>query len=1174
MDISIEFNDDADKIEVDENDVDEIFTFDDERHNGKPITMLEISPKEKYLITYSNENRSIVGWNVEDMDKVQLEFDQFINEDSKYGINSLCVSDDKKLAYIDNNKTITVIDMNHKDKNIALSLRVLDTAEQTKNNKWECKRFYRIPKDYELISILKYDKVYLFSNDYIYEWNINTERGVKIFGNNKDKNKFETKNIGIFSNEKLIFLKINDKIIIYSIELKIPIASLDINDDIRLYNFMNHTGLFLLPSLFYYTPDEEIKYCWSHKYKNSFNQTLFDKPTDEPTDEQTKFVFGFQNGCVWKSKFDEKMSKMNLSSENSNELNKENNKIVECDEYFKTVHSFNLYMDTVSTLLQKAIDGRTASSIELAGNLIKWDICVGDGKIKLEVFKKGKLINMRIENFHYPYKSYNKISNDHKLLASSLFSNDNIIILTTFGILIYTFSENNKSSEKDKSNDDNKSSEKDKSIFLNYFYFMKLDMYIERYYRYYKEYTKKLQHYERIFSKSTLPLPNYDSFRLDGWASDVINNKSSLLKYGAELLKFAIKDHKLELIDDIYKKCMTYFKKDLMNNKSFLSIITSAMPLLDEYYPEYILKYSSEMNMIIDSSFYNIEHQNKNLHLYSFFQSPQLANLSKSLLWTKFCYNYTYFHCKTDSLLSIILYYILVYVIQSLIVIILTILTLPLYLATFYISSKYNFINNIYGTNLFSRVYFYTEYEIFKTLKKYITTTPTITFMIPYINFVNYSKDYNWFLELIKPQPSPFTETINRNIYKTWNGEALINFKWNAYGKYYYAMIWILYMALLGCFTTAATIPQQYINEEVRQQLFIASIILGFIHLILKIRQFFYNITKWFYNFWNIFDIIAYVLSIYTSIYWLQTNNKNNNIAFKYFGVYFAIIISVEKMIFSFLLVLFIIIISFAHAFYILLSPKSEFSLEQYNTNNNDDPNNPWNLGPSYSQVDNNGNINSNPLMMIQIPDENTNMFMDIKTSLFAVYLFLIGDSSALSNWTYTENPSIAILIVLFSLLVVVYLMNLLIGLLNIAIEKDNNRVSYLMQKAEILAEIELFYLLPHQRRWQTWFPEVIHYYADVDKTRIEIERLIEKGEWDTKEQELAEMQKILLDKLKIEHDPIDNKVILEKLKIDNEKLKIDNEVILEKLKSYDEKLDKLDKLEELEKLLKEIRAK
>ncbi|CAB5185763.1 unnamed protein product [Rhizophagus irregularis] len=124
-------------------------------------------------------------------------------------------------------------------------------------------------------------------------------------------------------------------------------------------------------------------------------------------------------------------------------------------------------------------------------------------------------------------------------------------------------------------------------------------------------------------------------------------------------------------------------------------------------------------------------------------------------------------------------------------------------------------------------------------------------------------------------------------------------------------------------------------------------------------------------------------------------------------------------------------------------------------------------------------------------------MFIDIRTSLFAIYLFLAGDSNALSNWSYADNPSIAILIVLFSLLIVVYLMNLLIGLLNIAIEEDNNSVSYLIQKAEILAEIELFYLLPHQRRWQTWFPEVIHYYADADKTQIEIKRLIKEGNSD-----------------------------------------------------------------------------
>ncbi|PKK66375.1 hypothetical protein RhiirC2_784855, partial [Rhizophagus irregularis] len=259
--ISVKINDDANKIEidvdkieidVDKNDDDKIFTFDDERHNGKPITRIEISPNGNYLITYSEKDRSIVGWNVEDKDKVQLKFDKTvkIDEDNQDEIRSLCVSDDKKLCriykkptdYFDN--IINIIDMNNKDKKIALSFDInVDPiyctfnlkgefilyssvktrfkyrkiiwiySTQTKNNKWECKRFYKIPKDYYLISISKYDKVYLFSNDYIYEWNINTEEIVKIFDNNKDKNKIKSYDIGIFSNEKFNILKVNDKII-------------------------------------------------------------------------------------------------------------------------------------------------------------------------------------------------------------------------------------------------------------------------------------------------------------------------------------------------------------------------------------------------------------------------------------------------------------------------------------------------------------------------------------------------------------------------------------------------------------------------------------------------------------------------------------------------------------------------------------------------------------------------------------------------------------------------------------------------------------------------------------------------------------------------------------------------------------------------------------------------
>ncbi|RGB42354.1 hypothetical protein C1646_751126 [Rhizophagus diaphanus] len=331
---------DFDKTDFDKSDVDKIFTFDyidDERHNGKPITLIEISPNENYLITYNlslealslqylqlQQDGSIVGWNVENIeniDKVQLKFHQTVKIDEKDNceIKFLCVSDDKKLAYIEyyDYKNITSNNRyDNKDKKITLNLYtewaiyctfnlkgkfvlvsrdkningnenyiIWFCSTQTKNNRWECKRFYRIPENYELISISKYDKVYLVSNenDYIYEWNINTEKSVKIFDNNKDRTyEFKTKNIRIFSNEKFNLLKINDKIIIvYSTELGIPIASLDINDDIQLCNFMNYIGLFLLPSLFYYTPDKEIKYCWNSKYKNRLNQTLFDNPTDK-----------------------------------------------------------------------------------------------------------------------------------------------------------------------------------------------------------------------------------------------------------------------------------------------------------------------------------------------------------------------------------------------------------------------------------------------------------------------------------------------------------------------------------------------------------------------------------------------------------------------------------------------------------------------------------------------------------------------------------------------------------------------------------------------------------------------------------------------------------------------------------------------------------------------------
>ncbi|UZO16181.1 uncharacterized protein OCT59_007570 [Rhizophagus irregularis] len=135
----------------------------------------------------------------------------------------------------------------------------------------------------------------------------------------------------------------------------------------------------------------------------------------------------------------------------------------------------------------------------------------------------------------------------------------------------------------------------------------------------------------------------------------------------------------------------------------------------------------------------------------------------------------------------------------------------------------------------------------------------------------------------------------------------------------------------------------------------------------------------------------------------------------------------------------------------------------------NGDPNNPWNLAAAYQVFENEDSSSSN-LFILQKPDENTNMFTNFGTSFFATCLLLTA-------------------------------------------MKDNDD-SYLIMKAEYLAKIELFYLLPHQRRWKSWFPEVMYYHASVDKTRKMIKEMIENDKWHINE--FPELKQNLLNKFNI----------------------------------------------------------
>src|SRR5436305_813141 len=51
----------------------------------------------------------------------------------------------------------------------------------TTSDRWRRKRTYKLPKGFTLISISKYNKIYLLSENYIYEWNYTNDTSTSIW---------------------------------------------------------------------------------------------------------------------------------------------------------------------------------------------------------------------------------------------------------------------------------------------------------------------------------------------------------------------------------------------------------------------------------------------------------------------------------------------------------------------------------------------------------------------------------------------------------------------------------------------------------------------------------------------------------------------------------------------------------------------------------------------------------------------------------------------------------------------------------------------------------------------------------------------------------------------------------------------------------------------------------
>ncbi|KAF0388241.1 transient receptor potential cation channel subfamily a member 1-like [Gigaspora margarita] len=221
----------------------------------------------------------------------------------------------------------------------------------------------------------------------------------------------------------------------------------------------------------------------------------------------------------------------------------------------------------------------------------------------------------------------------------------------------------------------------------------------------------------------------------------------ALKLYGKEIIHELLQQNKSDQINEMlskfYKHSITLFESgDINNFLSFISQIAFALVELEKFNKNLRAteKFLSKINLLhyrICSKHYRLIDINKSsllshLQYYGIYAHPYLSNTS--------FFDYLLFWISENWIL----------------------------LKKHY-PKIYNYLNPFY---LFYLSYF--------------TTYPqkTVRLIFPLLNFATYSQNYSYY-ELFYLHDNTFTSLDNSDYYKWWNIKALINFKWNVYGRHY-----------------------------------------------------------------------------------------------------------------------------------------------------------------------------------------------------------------------------------------------------------------------------------------------------------------------------------------------------------------------------------------------------
>ncbi|CAI2171014.1 13084_t:CDS:2 [Funneliformis geosporum] len=569
-------------------------------HNGNPINMMKFSPKGKYLVTYSEDDETFVVWNVENIEKI-IESKKIID------LNNPSPEIQEIKLYLDF-KAMRV-------KNFC----VYSIYSISKLNRSLCRKIYKMPKEAE----------------------INPE------------------DIRISYDQDYTCLKMNEmndeKIFIHSDKLS-SMVSFDLNDGQNLKIYMKNHRYSLFDHSWIWNSDTKRFDIDSENYRfvnvddNLYSSQLKTNDDDyerinlsELSREQRKILKDCQLDKAFTKDLIERLTK--IKEETDHKIWK--NKIE------KLMKKLAIRIDKIENLAE---DSSNFQIMIAKGKLyIKEDLLqlLGSDKSSSDKDKYLRDANKYLrDGINFSKDIDNKDEGDEgiEIIARKSLNNNNIVMLTEIGIFIFHLI--------------------DDKIFLRYYHNMyKSIKLIEKIHEIHKSYSivdrqvldvkendEEISKY--VFALLTFAIEEHDTELISDIYNYVNGDKEYFLRYGPELLISAIKLQDSNLIDTIYNECLDLFKKDLENNNAFLSIINKSMPLLHKYYPEYITRYSSDTNMIIDSPKYKIE-QLSTSHLYSF-SNIGIVNLTPSIAWTKYTSLFNiiiltrYFHANVDETRKVI----------------------------------------------------------------------------------------------------------------------------------------------------------------------------------------------------------------------------------------------------------------------------------------------------------------------------------------------------------------------------------------------------------------------------------------------------------------------------------------------------------------------------------------